>query len=196
MVISYNFCPGHFQSYIYRDREKSAWKFGGLTLSVCPSAARVVLCLPLAQQIQSQMYLTTVSGIGGVFFHEDTRWDLNFYFLINIFIFFLLFWLFYTLLIYHSTSLTSTHLYSVEWCFPQSSNFVGPFLAWTGHKYLMPKMLTLAELCFKKNQLWEKYQPVTQYYTGLDRGSYCMRSQALWNPFFISCNIWWEKLPD
>lgn len=79
MVISYNFCPDHFQSYIYRDREKSAWKFGGLTLPVCPSAARVVLCLPLAQQIQSQMYLTTVSGIGGVFFHEDTRWIFTFW---------------------------------------------------------------------------------------------------------------------
>lgn len=196
MVTSYNFCPDHFLSYIYRGREKSAWEFGSLTSSMCPSATGAVLCLLLAQQVQSQTSLTTVSGIGDVFFHEDTRWDLNFHFLINILFFFLLFWLSYSLLIYHSTCLTSTHLYFVDWCFPQSSNFVGPFLAWTGHKCLMLKMLTLTEPCFKKSQLRERYQLVTQYFTGLDRCSYCMCGQALWNSFFISCNSWWEKLPD
>lgn len=112
------------------------------------------------------------------FFHEDTRRDWNFDFLINILFFCLFFWLSYSLLIYHSTCLTSTHLFSLDSCLLQSSSFVGAFLTWTGHECLTVEMMTLAKLCFKKTQnpktkqLGERYQPVTSYYMGLDGGSY------------------------
>lgn len=84
---------------------KNVLGFGSLLLS-CTSAFRTVLSLLLLNELSQKCLINCLQN-SAVLFHEETREDLNFYFLILIFVC-LLFWLSYSLLTYYSICLLCT----------------------------------------------------------------------------------------